>query len=135
MSDWWFIGGRSFGGEEELSSMHRCLKRETGLDINPERFQFLTMKRYLFKDRQQAPQDKSCDSLCYIFAIFVTDEEIAIASSNLDPEEYDAEFGLKEFNAEELAKEGVFPSIVDLYEYVFPDAVVRRPAQTYKEEQ
>lgn len=135
MSDWWFIGGRSYAGEEELASMRRCLKRETGLDINPDRFEFLTMKRYFFKDRQQAPQDKGCDSLCYIFAVFATDEEITIASSNLDPKEYDSEFGLKEFGPEELANENVFSSIIDLYEYFFPGAVVRRPTRMREEEQ
>lgn len=134
MSDWWFIGGRSFAGEDELSSIHRCLKRETGLDINPERFRFITMKRYLFKDRQQEPQDKSCDSLCYIFAVFVTDKEIAMANANLDSEEYDTEIGFKEFGTEELANEGVFPAIIDLYEYVFPDSTVIRPAQIYEEQ-
>ena len=121
-SDWWFIGGRMFAGEEELSSVRRCIKRETGLDINLERFRFLDMKRYFWKDRQQAPQDIGCDSLCYIFGVFVTEEEVAIASANLDKEEYDAELGLKEFGVEELAEleKGIFSPITDLYESVFP---------------
>lgn len=134
LSEWWFIGGRTFCGEDEITSIRRCLKRETKLDISPDRFRFLTMKRYLFKDRQQIPQNKSCDSLCYIFALFVTDEEIAIANANLDPEEYDTNIGLREFTADDLGKEGVFPPIVDLYEEIFSKAAVRRPTKRNEEE-
>ena len=130
MSDWWFIGGRSFAGEYEGDSMCRSLKRETGLDIDPDRLKFVTMKRYVFKDRQQFPQDKGCDSLCYIFALQVTDEEIAIANAHLDSDEYDVEDGLREFGKAELESTAVFSPIVDLYEHIF-DASIAKPGDEW----
>lgn len=136
MSDWWFIGGRVFIGEEEEAALLRCLKRETGLEISRERLRFQTMKRYIFKNRQQSPQDKGCDSLCYIFSIDVADEEIAVASASLDPEEYHTGIGLQEFDPKKLREENVFPAIIDLYESIFPDRPVERPvgAEVEKDE-
>ena len=125
MSDWWFIGGRSFAGEDEVTSVKRCVKRETGLELDIHRFKFLTMKRYFFKDRQQPPQNKGCDSLCYIFGVGLEDKEVELVKSNLDPKEYDTAAGLKEFGPEDLSKENVFPAIMDLYEYVFNVPVQR----------
>ena len=129
LSEWWMIGGRIFAGEEEKTAMCRSLKRETGLEISPERLKFLTMKRYLFKDRQQQPQDKGCDSLCYTFGLEVTDDEIEIVKSNLDVAEYDRTLGLQEFDPDRLTAENVFPPIIDLYEEVFRGRVVERPKQ------
>lgn len=127
--EWWFIGGRVFAGEDEHTAMRRCIKRETGLEIDPERIDFLAMKRYLFKDRQQEPQEKGCDSLCYIFGLEVTEAEIATVRSNLDKNEYDLEAGLLEFDSAKLTAENVFPSIIDVYEKVFPHIAVERPAR------
>jgi ADP-ribose pyrophosphatase YjhB (NUDIX family) len=126
LSDWWFIGGRVYAGEGELHAMCRCLERETKLQIDPDRLCFLTMKRYIFKDRQQQPQDIGCDSLCYIFALNVTDEEARLAGANLDPDEYDMSFGLKAFGMEEFGTIRVFPPVIDIYEYLFGDAVPRK---------
>lgn len=127
--EWWFIGGRVFAGEEEHTAMRRCIKRETGLDVDPNRLTFLTMKRYLFKDRQQEPQEKGCDSLCYIFGLEVTEAEIATIRSNLDGDEYDLEAGLQEFTPAKLTAENVFPSIIDVYGKAFPCIAVERPAR------
>jgi ADP-ribose pyrophosphatase YjhB (NUDIX family) len=119
MSDWWFIGGRVFAGEREEVAVHRCLERETGLDIIHDRFRFLDMKRYIFKNRQQEPQEKSCDSLCYIFGLDASEEEVTFANQNLDSNEYDTSVGLQEFDLGRLHREGVFLAIIDLYESIF----------------
>jgi 8-oxo-dGTP pyrophosphatase MutT (NUDIX family) len=117
---WWFVGGRVCAGEDERTAMIRCIKRETGLEVCAERLTFVSMKRYFFKDRQQVPQEKGCDSLCYVFGLEVTRAEVEQIRSNLDPKEYDVDAGLQEFNARRLKTENVFPSVVDVYETVFP---------------
>jgi ADP-ribose pyrophosphatase YjhB (NUDIX family) len=121
MVNWWMIGGRVYAGESELESIHRCVKRETGLDIAVERFEFVTMKRYLFPSRAQFPQDVPSDSVTNIFCLDITPQEIEFASAHLDPSEYDSTKGLRAFsNVEELVQAGVFESITDLYREVFP---------------
>lgn len=133
--EWWFIGGRVFAGEDELSSMLRCIKRETGLAVEKDRLDFLAMKRYFFKNRQQDPQEKGCDSLCYIFSLEVTEAELSIVRSNLDENEYDLVAGLQEFDPAKLVAENVFPSIIDVYERAFPGIVIdRSPRLTEVEE-
>lgn len=114
---WWFIGGRSHIGETEYQSAQRCFKRETGLLIAEERFNFVCMKRYFFKDRQQEPREAGCDSLCYTLSLCLTDEERARIT--LDSSEY-LGGGLQAFDYEKLqSTEGVQDPIRDFYIEVF----------------
>ena len=119
MQGLWLIGGRVFAGERERDAIVRLVKREAGLAVAPDRFEFLCINRYLWTDREQEPQDKGSDDLCYTFALEVSDEEKRSSSAHLDPHEYDTMIGLQEFNKERLEKESVHQAIRDLYDTVF----------------
>lgn len=121
MQGLWLIGGRVFAGEPERTAITRLVKREAGLEIAPERFEYLRMNRYLWTEREQQPQNKGSDNLCYTFILEISDEEKQIASKHLDPHEYDTTTGLQEFNKEELEKENVHKAITDLYDLVFEE--------------
>lgn len=113
---WWFIGGRSRIGETEQQSARRCFRRETRLLIGEERFNFVCMNRYFFKDRQQLPHEVGCDSLCYTLSVQLTKEERNRIV--LDPREYRG--GLQAFRYEELqSTERVQDPIRDFYTKVF----------------
>ena len=120
MQGLWVIGGRIFAGEDERVAIKRLFKRETSLDIESARFQFITMNRYIWSEREQAPQDKGSDNLSYTFALALAPAEIEIVSKHLDSEEYDAAAGLREFTRGELVKENAHPAILDMYDALFP---------------
>lgn len=119
MQGLWLIGGRILAGEPECDAIARLVKREAGLDITPDRFEFICINRYLWTSREQEPQNKGSDDLCYTFALEVSDEQKRTASKHLDPNEYDTAVGLQEFNKERLEKESVHKAIKDLYDLVF----------------
>ena len=119
MQGLWVIGGRIFAGENELSAIQRIFKRETSLEIAPSRFHFVAMNRYIWSEREQEPQDKGSDNLCYTFGLVLDANEIKIVSGHLDKEEYDSSSGLQEFSREELINENVHPAIIDLYDSIF----------------
>lgn len=124
MAGLWIIGGRVRPGEGEVVAIRRAFARETGLELEPQRFVPLPlMIRYQWAEREQAPQDTGSDNVAYNFAVELTDSEIARAASGLDAEEYDAAAGLKEFGREELKRlldaGELAPTIWDLYEAVF----------------
>lgn len=118
MQGWWWIGGRMFAGEHEQESVKRCFRRETSLDLPSERFEYVAMYRYWWKDRKQEPQDKGADDLSYTFVVELTSEELRKVSHKLDKKEY-AQGGLQEFDRERLSIENVHPAILDLYNRVF----------------
>jgi ADP-ribose pyrophosphatase YjhB (NUDIX family) len=119
MQGLWVIGGRIYAGESERDAICRLTKSETSLEFGPDHFNFLCMNRYVWKDRQQEPQDKGSDNLCYTFTAELTQEERAIVSKNLDPEEYDTTLGLQEFSGEMLEEQGVHPAIIDMHKVLF----------------
>ena len=118
MQGWWIIGGRMQAGESPHQSMRRCFKRETSLDLPDERFNLLRLNRYLWKDREQEPQNAGSDDLCFTFSIELTKQEIQKASQALERDEYEAG-GLSEFNYAKLNREGVNPIIIDLFDQFF----------------
>ena len=118
-SGWWYIGGRAFAGETELESMLRCFQRETGMKVAVERFQFISMNRYQWKDRAQEPVNIGCDSLCYTYALELSAEERLKVAKSLDQNEYTHEIGLRGFTRAELISENVLPQIIDFYDMVF----------------
>ncbi|MDO8430716.1 MAG: NUDIX domain-containing protein [Candidatus Taylorbacteria bacterium] len=120
MQGLWLIGGRVFAGESENDAIMRCVKRETSLDLPNDRFHFITMNRYIWKDREQEPQDKGSDNLCYTFAAELSPEERVTASNHLDKDEYDTKIGLQEFSLESLKEHKVHQAILDLYQLLFP---------------
>lgn len=116
----WLIGGRIFAGELETEAACRHVKHDTNLSITPERFEFIMMNRYIWTERQQEPQHVGSDSVAYTFALDISDEELAVARTCLNPAEYDSELGIAAFNRLELKTEGVHSEIRRLYETVFP---------------
>lgn len=119
MQDFWLIGGRVLAGEDAIYSIRRCVKRETGLELPADRFQFLTLNRYLWKDRAQEPQEKGADTLGYTFAVDLSPEERSVAAQNLDSDEYDTNYGLQEFDVAGLADHPMRQAITDLYTRTF----------------
>lgn len=114
MNDWWLIGGRMYAGELPEESMARCFKRETSVEIEKNRFKFVALNRYFFKDRQQTPQNIGCDSLCYTFILEPTKEELNKIS--LDSNEYQG--GIREFTRETISREKVNEAIFNLLSYI-----------------
>lgn len=119
MQGWWIIGGRMFAGENQLDSIARCFERETSVAVDKNRFVLRCVNRYMWKDRQQIPQDIGEDNLAYTFSVELTPDELRNASSSLDPDEYDKSIGLEEFDYERLQKEKVHPAIIDVYKDIF----------------
>jgi len=117
--DWWTFGGRVKAGELLKQTVVRCLKRETSLDIPTERLSYITEKRYWCSMRQQEPQNAGGDYLAFIFAYEPSSEEITIASSHLDPKEYEP-IGLTEFNRAQLKLMINWKPMLDLYDEIFP---------------
>jgi len=120
MTGLWFLGGRLQAGEQADVGMARILKRETSLALPAERFKFLAMHRYFFKDRKQEPQDKGCDTLAFTFFAEIQPDELTIATVHLTSDEYDTSSGFKEYNRDALIAEGARQAIIDAYDSVFP---------------
>ncbi|MFA6096513.1 MAG: NUDIX domain-containing protein [Candidatus Paceibacterota bacterium] len=118
MKDWWVIGGRSFNGELPEESIVRCFKRETALKIAKKRFNMLCINRYLWKDREQEPQNVGSDNLIYTFTVKLSEEEIKAVSENLNREEYE-DSGLQGFDLERLQEEKIHPMIISAYKQIF----------------
>lgn len=122
MTGSWWIGGSMKAGETKEEAAVRNFQRETGLRIDPERLRLEAVFDYRWKDRQQEPQGMSCHTGgCYTFTIQLTEDELATASQNLEPREYQNGMGLSGFNRERLVSESVFPAILDLYNHLFPE--------------
>lgn len=117
--DWWWIGGRMQAGETEEVALARKFKAETSLAVVPERFQFVCLNRYFWKDRRQEPQELGCDCLVFIFLVELDNEELRQASLGLNPDEYDLEDGLREFDRLRLIGINVHQAILDFYDRVF----------------
>jgi ADP-ribose pyrophosphatase YjhB (NUDIX family) len=120
MQGLWLVGGRRFAGELPAESAARCFCRETSLDIPASRFKFVAMTEYLWKDRQQKPENVGCHTLSHTFSVELTPAERTTAAEKLDKNEYDTEHGLKEFSREDLVKAEVHSVLVDLYDKIFP---------------
>lgn len=120
MQGWWWIGGRILAGEPEEVAIVRNFKRETGLDLPAERFQFVLLQRYQWKDRAQEPQKIGSDCLSYVHVVDLSRNELAQVSRQLDEKEY-LDVGLTEFTREQLVEEDVHEAIIDLYDEIFWD--------------
>ena len=119
MEGLWFIGGRRLPGETMLESMNRCFKRETSLNINQARFEFVHQNEYMWKDRQQVPQEAGSHNKADTFCVELTESELMIARRWLDRAEYEPGFGLQEFDRAKLIEHGAHEAIVDLYDAIF----------------
>lgn len=120
MQGWWIIGGRVRSGEEPLAAIHRKFLHETGVDVSEERFKFISFIRHQWKDRQQQPQTHGVDDLSYTFVVELSQDELTVAHASLDEKEYEKDQGLTEFTKEKLEQENVHPSLLHLYNLIFP---------------
>jgi ADP-ribose pyrophosphatase YjhB (NUDIX family) len=118
-ADWYLLGGRMQRGESEVEAAKRNIKRETGLEIATDRLEYIALKRYWWKERQQEPQNMGADTLIFTFALELTQDELAYASAQLDESEYETELGLREFSLEELKQANVHRSVIDLWGEIF----------------
>lgn len=117
---WWWLGGRMQPGETEKESAVRCLRRETGLEISPDRLTLVGIVSHICKDREQGPQNLGCHMLAYTFTLEISRDELRQAAAQLDPNEYDRASGLRTFDRNALIKAGVRPQVLDLHRHVFP---------------
>lgn len=114
---WWIGGGIAAGTSKEDGAADN-FKRETKLELPPERFQLVAANDYRFKDRAQEPSDIGCHMFGYIFTVELTDEEHA--AMTLDPGEYAEGQGLRPYSREELVQANVRQPVLDLYDDLFP---------------
>lgn len=120
MKGLWWIGGRRMKGETPHEGMSRTFKRETGLDLPPERFHFRTVVEYLWASRVQEPHANGSHNLVHQFTVELSHAGRTRVASNLDAREYDRDFGLEFFDRARLIAADAHPAILDLYYEVFP---------------
>jgi len=118
----WRFGGRQRAGETMRESCVRLMEKELGLTLTPERFSYVQSTDELFSYRKLPPQEAGSHSLIHIFTVELTPLERETAVVHLDPNEYDIEFGIQEFDRARLVEEGVYSQLIDLYDTVFPHA-------------
>lgn len=116
--DWWVVGGRSFTGQNPKKSVVSCFERETSLRLPEKRFKLLSINRYMWKDREQEPQDFGSDNLAYTFVVQLSKREIEIVSQNLNKDEYEST-GLEKFDLKRMKLEKVHPMIIKAYRQIF----------------
>ena len=97
--DWWVLGGRMKAGDTPEEAAGRNCKRETGVDIPPERWSFVCCHTMLWQFRKQAPEGNGTADFGVIMTAVVTEEERA--KMTMCSEEYE-EFGW--FVPEDLLK-------------------------------
>jgi hypothetical protein len=116
----WWIGGGVRAGQNENDAAAQIFKRETGLDLPRERFQFVEMHRMLWAERQEEPQENGRDDLAYMFALELHEDERRVAAAGLENGEYDRGRGLHGFTRPELISERVHALILETYDVIFP---------------
>lgn len=124
MRGWFWMGGNRGGINEPLTQgLLATIEQETKLTtITPDRLVLRALMEYFWKDRSQAPQEVGCHMLVLTYSADITEEEAGRIV--LDPNEYE-EGVLREFTREDLVREGVFPSILDMYDLIFPPPTLR----------
>lgn len=118
----WVIGGRRYAGEEQEVSVRRCFKRETGLDLDINRFVHAADAEYIWKDRKQSPQEVGSHNLAHIFAVELTPEERGKVSASLIRDEYEAGWGLRAFDRTDLEIAKVHPVLIRLHDLIFTES-------------
>lgn len=74
-ADWWIIGGRMRPGEEPEAAAVRHAKRDLGLDLELDRFRYLTTFSTAWKTRRHAPAENGTHTISIVMAIELDSEE------------------------------------------------------------
>jgi len=82
---WWIFGGGINPGESFEEAAARNFKRELGISINPERFQYLDVYNYVWATRAEPPEGHGCHDVSITMVLEISDEEVAQIRTN---EEY-----------------------------------------------
>ena len=74
---WWYIGGRMRPGETVEETARRHAKRDIGIEIDTERFRFVTTSTMNWEFRVQEPAGNGTCDINVVLAATLTEEEIA----------------------------------------------------------
>jgi ADP-ribose pyrophosphatase YjhB (NUDIX family) len=118
----WVIGGRIMANDPtDKHSIARCVKRETGLIIDTERF--TPVATHLYTWAKVAQGDFPGRNLVVTFSCVLTPQEITEASRGLEKKEYESGFGLRPFTLSAInqivEKDHGHPMLRDLYFDIF----------------
>jgi hypothetical protein len=118
MTGWFWMGGNTGDINATLiDKMREVIKRETRLEVSADRLVLQKINEYFWKDRAQKPTDMGCHIAGLTYSLAVTAEEVQRIT--LDPNEYDLGI-LREFTRDQIVAERLYPSIIDLYDLIFP---------------
>jgi ADP-ribose pyrophosphatase YjhB (NUDIX family) len=118
MASYWLLGGRMlFSDSTPEMAASRAVKRESGLDVAPSRFQLLCSHLYSWERVKQG--NFTGRNIALIFSCEASREEIEEISRNLDGDEFDKEFGLQKFDAKRLKALDVHSAIKDIFNQMF----------------
>jgi len=81
---WWTFGGAMVPGESPADSCARIAKRDLGLEVNSDRFSFITYKSLVFSVRREEPQENGCHDISLFHLLVVP----SVREFNLEPDEY-----------------------------------------------
>ena len=119
----WCFGGRMFFNDHDPeASAARCLKTETGLELNPQRFEFIRTNLCLWAKVAQG--DFPGKNLVMVYGCAVTEAEIKQMAQGLAWQEYDRDFGIQRFDFNRLTDCQVHPALVDIYKQLFSGELV-----------
>lgn len=118
MAGLWVFGGRMlFNDASPEEAIARCVKVETGILIDSERFQYVTTNFYSWTKVAQGSFPGKSIGMTY--QCVVTKEEINELAQGLSETEYDKEFGIQRFDRARLIEENAHPAMLDLYNQIF----------------
>jgi ADP-ribose pyrophosphatase YjhB (NUDIX family) len=74
-ASWWILGGRMSAGEAPLAAACRKILEEAGLNVAPDRLQFIGIYSTCFAQRQQPPSKNGLHSLNITYQVELTSVE------------------------------------------------------------
>lgn len=114
----WCFGGRMlFNDPTPNDSVSRCVKRETGVLIDPKRFKQLSVNLYSWNRILQG--DFPGRNLGIMFSCKVSHEEIDQMAKGLSDKEYDTSFGIQAYNCFRIVDEKIHRALDDAYTAYF----------------
>lgn len=74
-ADWWIVGGRMRPGEELQVAASRHAKRDLALELEGDRFAYLTTFSTAWRTRRHEPTDNGTHTVSIVMTIELTQEE------------------------------------------------------------